>query len=53
MYDDSSIDEIPGDVGEMENLSACRLLHVSVNRVLNSRYLDVLESKNVQFSDVF
>ena len=37
MYDNSStsIDEIPGDVGEMEKLSACRLMQVSVNKVLD------------------
>ena len=49
MYDNScsSIDEseMPEVVGEMERLSACRLMHVSVNRVP-----DIFCSKNPKMS---
>lgn len=48
MYDNScsSIDESE-DVGEMERLSACRLMHVSVNRVP-----DIFCCKNLKMSNL-
>ena len=49
MYDNScsSIDEseMPEDEGEMERLSACRLMHVSVNRVP-----DIFCNRNLKMS---